>query len=185
MGPLTRTVTSLRAHGVKILWTNWGLTDADLATLPPALARGFTKGGGGGLGSEMGGKWGRQLVRGQANAELYGPLQELYLQGKAAGTDVWIHKDRMSALWKDRTDLDSYLKDNGITTLLFAGVNADQCVLGTMVDAYYRGYDVILVTDTTATTSPIGSLENVIYNAGRSYGFLTDSEHVNGAVSTK
>ncbi len=74
-----------------------------------------------------------------------------------------------------------------------------------MVDAYFRGYDVILVTDTTATTSPAGGLENVIYNAGRvselrlrwyfamtrpylapqSYGFLTDSELVNGAVSTK
>ncbi|KAH9178689.1 Isochorismatase hydrolase [Lactarius sanguifluus] len=186
VGPLARTVTSLRAHGVKILWTNWGLTDAELATLPPALVRGFTKGvGGGGFGSGMGGKWGRLLMRGEANAELYDPLQELYVQGKAAGTDVWIHKNRMSALWEDRTDLDSYLKENGITTLLFAGVNADQCVLGTMVDAYYRGYDVILVTDTTATTSPAGGLENVVYNAGRSYGFLTDSERVNSAVSTK
>ncbi|KAH9081626.1 Isochorismatase hydrolase [Lactarius deliciosus] len=185
VGPLSRTVASLRAHGVRILWTNWGLTDAELATLPPALVRGFTKGGGGGFGSEMGGKWGRLLMRGEANADLYDPLQELYVQGKAAGTDVWVHKNRMSALWEDRTDLDSYLKENGITTLLFAGVNADQCVLGTMVDAYYRGYDVITVTDTTATTSPAGGLENVVYNAGRSYGFLTDSERVNSAVSTK
>jgi nicotinamidase-related amidase len=38
-------------------------------------------------------------------------------------------------------------------------------VLGTVVDAYFRGYDCILVEDITATTSPTGGLENVAYNA--------------------
>ena len=39
-------------------------------------------------------------------------------------------------------------------------------MLGTLIDAYYQGYDVILVSDATATTSPDGGYENVIYNAG-------------------
>lgn len=41
-----------------------------------------------------------------------------------------------------------------------------QCVLGTFVDAYYRGYDCILLKDATATTSPEGGYANVVYNAG-------------------
>lgn len=38
-------------------------------------------------------------------------------------------------------------------------------MLGTVVDACYRGYDCILVQDATATTSPDGGLSNFIYNA--------------------
>ncbi|EJD04116.1 uncharacterized protein FOMMEDRAFT_83427, partial [Fomitiporia mediterranea MF3/22] len=52
------------------------------------------------------------------------------------------------------------------------------CVLGTLIDAYYRGYDIVLVQDATATTSPEGGFENVCYNAGNSYGFITDSKRV-------
>jgi nicotinamidase-related amidase len=73
---------------------------------------------------------------------------------------------RMSGLWGYQTALDLYLQETGITTLLFAGVNADQCVLGTLLDAYFRGYDCIVVKDVIATTSPAGGLDNVLYNAG-------------------
>lgn len=67
-----------------------------------------------------------------------------------------------------------------------------------MIDSYYRGYDVILVKDATATTSPEGGFENVCHNLGnvskpplvylkrvlkrfileQSYGFVTDSERI-------
>ena len=33
-------------------------------------------------------------MRNAYNSELYGPLQEEYLKGQKAGTDVWIHKNR-------------------------------------------------------------------------------------------
>jgi len=88
----------------------------------------------------------------------------------------------MSGLWGYQTALDLFLAENGITTLLFAGVNTDQCVLGTLVDAYFRGYDCIVLEDGTATTSPEGGFENVIYNAGNSYGFVTDTKRVIEAV---
>lgn len=93
----------------------------------------------------------------------------------------------MSGLWGPQSTLDLYLQEEGITTLLFAGVNADQvsahsrpflstapafadidisqCVLGTLVDSYYRGYDCVLISDAVATTSPEGAYENVLYNA--------------------
>lgn len=42
----------------------------------------------------MGGDFGKLLMRGSYNADLYGPLQAEYTKGKEEGTDVWIHKNR-------------------------------------------------------------------------------------------
>jgi len=154
------------------------LTEHELQTIPPSLVRGFMKSGRGGFGAEIPGGFGRLLMREAKNSDLYGSLQDEFLKGKAAGTDFWIHKNRMSGLWGSQSSLDLFLQENGITTLLFAGVNADQCVAGTLVDAYFRGYDCILVEDATATTSPTGGLENVVYNAGNSYGFITDTSRL-------
>jgi len=52
----------------------------------------------------------------------------------------------------------------GVSTLLFAGVNTDQCVLGTLVDAYNCGWGCVLVDDCCGTTTKGGkevSLWNV------------------------
>ncbi|KAG2159833.1 Isochorismatase hydrolase [Suillus bovinus] len=176
--PLLKVIGPLRKQGVKILWVNWGLTDQELKTLPPAVVRGFMKGGFGGFGTEMPGNFGRLLMRDARNSELYGPLQEEYLKGEKEGTDVWIHKNRMSGIWGHQTALDLYLKENGITTLFFGGVNADQCVSGTFIDAYFQGYDCVMVEDITATTSPAGALENVLYNAANSQGFVTNTSNI-------
>jgi len=175
VGPLLKVIPVLRRKDIKILWVNWGLTDHELKTIPPSLVRGFTKNGRGGFGAELPGNFGRLLMRDAKNSELYGPLQDEYVKGQAAGTDFWIHKNRMSGLWGYQTSLDLFLKENGLTTLFFAGVNADQCVSGTLVDAYFRGYDCIVVKDTVATTSPDGGLQNVLYNTTNSYGFTTDT----------
>ena len=74
--------------------SNWGLTQHELETIPPSLIRSFSKGGRSGFGSELPKNFGRLLMRDEYNSELYGPLQEEYLRGKEAGTDVWIHKNR-------------------------------------------------------------------------------------------
>ncbi|THH34004.1 hypothetical protein EUX98_g132 [Antrodiella citrinella] len=181
--PLEGAVPALRSLGAKILWVNWGLTDHELTTIPPSLVRSFMKNGQGGFGAELPGTFGRLLIRGAYNSDLYGPLQPLYEAGKDAGTDVWIHKNRMSGLWGPQSALDLYLQEEGITTLLFAGVNADQCVLGTLVDCYYRGYDCVVISDAVATTSPEGGYENMIYNSGNGYGFVTDSSRIVSAAA--
>ncbi|VDB84943.1 unnamed protein product [Peniophora sp. CBMAI 1063] len=182
--PLLTSVPALRSKGITPLWVNWGLTDAELNTLPPSLIRGFARPErAGGFGGVMPGDWGRLLMRGEKNSELYGPLQKLYEEGEKEGKDKWVHKNRMSGIWGGQSALDLVLKEMGVTTLLVAGVNADQCVLGTLIDAYYLGYDVIVVSDATATTSPEGGYENVIYNAGGSYGFVTDSKRIVEAAS--
>jgi len=74
--------------------------------------------------------------------------------------------DRLSGLWGVKTPLEIYLQENDITTIFFGGVNADQCVFGTMIDAYFKGYDVIYVEDIAATTSPLYATQMVVYNIG-------------------
>lgn len=61
----------------------------------------------------------------------------------------------MSGLWTDDAPLHDAIKDR-FRTLLFAGVNTDQCVLGTLVDAYNRGFDCIMLEDCCGTPTPGG-----------------------------
>ncbi|KZV95638.1 Isochorismatase hydrolase [Exidia glandulosa HHB12029] len=189
--PIIKTLPVLRQHGVHIIWlcttplhiafhpfcSNWGISSAELETLPPSLKRGFSRTPNGGFGSELPNHLGKLLMRGEWNADLYEPLQAEYATGKRLGTDVWIHKNRISGLWGTGGPCEVYLKENGIRTLIFAGVNADQCVQGTLVDASFKGYNIIVLRDGIATSSPEGGLENVIYNAGSS-GFITDSAKI-------
>lgn len=116
--------------------------------MPPCHAASFgALSHGTGFGSEIGlvdsVPGGRLLFRDTWNAELYGGLQAMYEAGKKAGTDVWIHKNRMSGLWGVSTLLQTYLEAEGIRTLFFTGVNTDQCVLGTLVDGHNKGYDTV------------------------------------------
>jgi len=189
--PLLAIVPKLRELGVTILWVNWGLTTETVPTLPAAVQRTFQRskaisGGEGieaGFGAYLGPEHGKLLFRGEPNSDLYGPLQTEYEKGKAAGTDVWLHKDRMSGIWGRGTPLEEYLTKHDIKTLFWSGVNADQCVLGSVVDAYSLGYDIVAVEDTIATSSPVGAKENLMYNSIRSYGFVTDAERIAKAVS--
>ena len=89
--------------------------------------------------------------------------------------DIRIDKHRTSGFYG--TEMEQILHAQGITTLFFAGVNTDQCVLGTLHDAYCSGYDSILLTDCTTTTSPDFAYDAVLYNVEKSYGFLVDSEN--------
>ena len=80
----------------------------------------------------------------------------------------------MSGFWD--TALDSILRNLGATTLLFAGVNVDQCVLATLQDASCLGYDCILLEDCSATTSPDYCLAATLYNVRQCFGFVAESK---------
>ena len=64
------------------------------------------------------------------------------------------------------------------TTVLFGGVNADQCVLATLMDANFLGYDTILVEDCSATTSPDYCMQATLYNVRTCFGCVVDSAAV-------
>jgi nicotinamidase-related amidase len=70
------------------------------------------------------------------------------------------------------------LRNLGVTTLAFAGVNLDQCVLCTLQDASFRGYDCVLLEDCAATTSPGFCTEATLYNIRQCFGFVAASRHL-------
>lgn len=88
--------------------------------------------------------------------------------------DIFCAKNRMSGLWCEEQPLWKVLtgehegdvfgengegkeKGNGKEmkwdTILFAGVNTDQCVLGTLVDGYNKGLNCVLIDDCCGTTT--------------------------------
>ncbi|KAH8774993.1 isochorismatase hydrolase [Hyaloscypha sp. PMI_1271] len=185
-------ITGFRKAGMKVLWTNWGLDNYDLITMPPAFLekaslttihqQATTFGSDMGIVPGTNISAGAKLMRGSWNARPYGPLYDLQVEGVKSGTDLYFNKNRLSGLWGAQTPLGLYLQENEITTLFFGGVNADQCVWGTFLDAYYKGFDVVFVEDIAATTSPYCATQMVVYNANLD-GFLANSTEILPAVS--
>lgn len=189
-------VPAARKAGVRVVWVNWGLTEEEVETMPPSMLRTFGAVGAGsgkdgsvyvGLGGDCGmrenGKGeevdaGGLLMRGAWNSGLYGELNDVYGEGRRLETkpDVWVHKNRMSALWGGRTELEAFLEDEGIRSLLFTGVNTDQCVGGTLQDAFSKGYDCVLLNDGAGTSSPEFAQDCMEYNAQKSWGFVASCE---------
>ncbi len=171
-----QTVKGLRTAGVPIIWLNWGVRE-DVANLSPGTLISFNPTGqGSGLGDEM---------TGPASGKRPGPSRVLTKDSwgativdelKPDGADIFIDKHRISGFLD--TPLNSTLRNLNIRTLLFAGVNADECVLATLMDANFHGYDTILIEDAVATTSPQFCMDATLYNVRFCFGFTTTSEAI-------
>jgi nicotinamidase-related amidase len=166
IAPLKSLLPELRRVHVPIVWLNWG-NRPDLLNISPALRHVYDPTGEGvGLGDPLPQNGAPVLTKGSWAAAV---VDELAIEP----TDIQVDKYRMSGFWD--TPLDSILRNLGKTTLFFAGVNADQCVMATLQDANFLGYDCILVRDCTATTSPDYCFQATIYNVNQCFGFVTDS----------
>lgn len=189
-------IPAARKAGVRVVWVNWGLTEEEVAAMPPSMLRTFgavkEEGKDGGVYVGLGGECGMRelgggkgqvdagglLMRGAWNSGLWGELDGVYEEGRKleGKPDVWVHKNRMSALWGGRTELEAFLEEEGIRSLLFAGVNTDQCVGGTLQDAFSKGYDCVLLSDGAGTSSPEFAQSCMEYNAQKSWGFVASCE---------
>ncbi|KAI1737185.1 Isochorismatase hydrolase [Xylaria scruposa] len=209
-------IPAARKAEIQIIWLNWGLTESDLAAIPPGVLRVFNFKAASqevdyglsqnrervqcgetprpmGLGKELGeillpegGKVvaGRVLMRDTWNVALHGPLQSSFHEGQAAARqDVFIYKNRNSGLYDPDSELAQYLRAHGICTLLFAGMNTDQCVMATLQDAHSWGYDTILLKNGCATDSPNYAQQSAEYNCCRNWGFLSTCEDFATACS--
>jgi nicotinamidase-related amidase len=166
IGPLQRLLPALRTRDVPVIWLNWG-NRPDRLNLSPALLHVYKPAGTGiGLGDPLPRSDARVLERGSWSAAIVDELT-------ADASDIHVAKYRMSGF--QDTELDSILRNLGVTTLMFAGVNADQCVLCTLQEANFRGYDCLLLEDCTATTSPDYCMAATIYNIRQCFGFVTRS----------
>jgi ureidoacrylate peracid hydrolase len=173
--PLQRLLPRLRDAGVSVIWLNWG-NRADVANLPPNVLHVYDADGtGGGIGDRVGSS-DAVLVEGSWGAAIVDGLD-------VEPTDIHVSKYRMSGFFD--TPLDSILRSLRVDTILFAGVNADQCVLTTLTDAACLGYDVVLVEEASTTTSPAFCLDATVYNVRQCFGFTTTPAQLESALSSQ
>ena len=174
IAPLHAMLPSWREAGGAVVWLNWG-NRPDLLNLSPSLLHVYQPSAQGvGLGTPLPGTGAPVLEKGSWSSAVVDELA-------VAATDIQIDKFRMSGFWD--TPLDSVLRNLGVTTLLFAGVNADQCVMCTLQDANFLGYDCVLLQDCTATTSPPFCMEATLYNVRQCFGFVAQSSDLTTALS--
>lgn len=81
--------------------------------------------------------------------------------------DIIIDKYRYSGFYESSLDL--MLKSLGVEHLIIGGVLTDVCVLSTVMDAYYRDYQVSLVEDMCGTTTEGAHMAAVLMMANWVY----------------
>ena len=174
--PINRASSALRAHDAPVIWVSWGVRPDRLnlspGTLHPFNPNGKAPGLAGEIKNEQGhyhlleeGSWGAQIIDG---------LEQ-------ESRDIHVRKHRISGFWD--TSLDSILRNLDITTLFFAGVNADHCVLATLMDANFSGYDTILLEDCVATTSPDFCMQATLHNVRFCFGFTSTSGQLSNSLA--
>ena len=146
---------AFRAANASVLWVNWGVRP-DYEDWPGHSAAGAKP-------------W-KPPAKGTQEASLWPELT-------TSGTDLFVDKFRETGFY--HSTLDDILRFRGARTLFFGGVNTDQCVAGTMWDAGRLGYDTVLVTDLTATTSPDYAYQATVYNSP----WTADSADIIGALT--
>lgn len=175
--PINNATKALRENSVPIIWVTWGVRP-DKCNLSPGTQHPFNPNGmGPGLSGDIQNSIGSYHV---LRKDSWGAT--LISELKQGHNDVYVDKHRISGFWD--TPLDSILRNLDIKTIIFAGVNADHCVLGTLMDANFHGYDTILLEDCTATTSPDFCLAATYHNVRFCFGFtVTSTDLVKGLSS--
>ncbi|KAJ2890593.1 hypothetical protein MKZ38_001648 [Zalerion maritima] len=188
-------IPACREAGIPIVWLGWGLTDQDIHEMPPAIVNGFATDtnfvdpespGFAGLGADLGAvevevtnpagtgpvrEAGRILMRGEWNTKFDPALQNTH-----SPQDHSVARNRLSG-FAGGSKLEEVLEENSIKTLLFSGINTDQCVAATLQDAFNKGYDCLMLSDACATTSPDYAAKCIEYNCREIWGFVLTCEH--------
>ncbi|KIL50645.1 cysteine hydrolase family protein [Jeotgalibacillus soli] len=93
-------------------------------------------------------------IRGTAGRHLYGSLQSLYDMIQEDENVVYIDKTRYSAF--AGTNLEQLLRERNIDEVHLIGVCTDICVLHTAVDAYNKGFKIVIHKDAVASFNQAG-----------------------------
>lgn len=93
-------------------------------------------------------------IVGTKGTELYGELKQLYEKHQHDKNIFYYEKTRYSAF--AGTNLELKLRERGITELHLVGVCTDICILHTAVDAYNKGFELVIHKDAVASFNPTG-----------------------------
>ena len=93
-------------------------------------------------------------LRGTSGRDLFGALQDIYNENKQHENVAYMDKTRYSAF--AGTDLEIKLRERGITEVHLVGVCTDICVLHTAVDAYNKGFKIVVYKEAVASFNPAG-----------------------------
>ncbi|MUV38448.1 putative isochorismatase family protein PncA [Lentibacillus sp. JNUCC-1] len=93
-------------------------------------------------------------IIGTSGRELYGRLADVYENNKHLSHVHYFDKTRYSAFVG--TELELKLRERGITELHLVGVCTDICILHTAVDAYNKGFDIVVHKNGVASFNAAG-----------------------------
>lgn len=176
---IAKLLPAWRKAGGTVIWLNWGVRPDRLNLSPTLLfkskydVRGMRDTTGYAERSAV--DKGRAVVAGDWGAQL---IDEFAVET----TDITVHKHRLSGFWDN--ELDSLLRQQGITTLLFAGVNTDRCVFSTLQDAGFLGYDCILLKDACSTPSPAYVSRAIYFLVEKLHGFVSTARALTQSLSS-
>jgi len=112
--------------------------------------------------------WGQHCVRETPGAEVideFSPfLKEAFVVKKEGYSDFF------------GTNLDAYLKEKGIRTLIIVGVATNICVMHTAIDATHRGYELIVPEDCVAALSDYEHEYGLLHLKNILKGTITNSD---------
>ncbi|MFG6667229.1 cysteine hydrolase family protein [Halomonas sp. HNIBRBA4712] len=93
-------------------------------------------------------------IEGTKGRALFGELQAYYHAIQGAANVYYTDKSRYSAF--HGTNLETRLRERGITEVHLVGVCTDICVLHTAVDAYNKGFQIVVHRDAVASFDQAG-----------------------------
>lgn len=93
-------------------------------------------------------------VEGTEGRDFYGSLQALYSLHKEAANVYYMDKTRYSAF--AGTDLEIKLRERGIEEVHLCGVCTDICILHTAIDAYNKGFQIVIHQNAVASFNEKG-----------------------------
>ena len=173
---LQRLLPAWRAAAAPVVWLNWGVRPDRLNLSPLVQFKGKRSAAGVGYAERSPRDRGLSVVAGEWGAQV---VDELPVEP----ADITVFKHRLSGFWDN--ELDSLLRQQGITTLLFAGVNTDRCVFSSLQDAGFLGYDCVLLTDACDTPSPAYVTRAVHFLVQQLHGFTASAEALLSSLAAR
>ena len=98
--------------------------------------------------------WGEHAMKESDGARIIADI-------KVLDGDIILEKRTYSGFFK--TKLDEILEKNKINALIVCGLNTHICVRHTIADAFYRGYETVIVNDTTTSFTDSDYLDGIKY----------------------